>query len=704
MASESVQPADVFNPDLPREQTPDFTGASKGTKADTSLGQLFEGAGKLFGDLVQAKDQWYKNIITEQATQGVDQIHNEFGVGSAETIDRTIVPNKNQPTPKEIDMAVKNLQGLKQSAASGNMNYSNYLARLESVSRQLRSRYPGYREHIDAEMSQLTGVKSANALVRELFSESTKENSAEKREEAFINSHIKDIPPQYWIDRRNGVKWEFDKLRQEVNIRVYNDANQNIRQNQINTDNLEGNLDRRKAKDSAVTDLAQSTAIAMRNNGEGWGANYKDLKTRVAASRGPNGEFLLDAPAIEAMKGLATQIKMQRDAILMDKLNNQRLGGPNGKTYSELLSPADKQEIIDNYNKETQYMLSDFAGKDVKIDTISAKSAYNEAMITDERYRAFQQDHMKKSHVLREIMGPDAYALHLREGENMAAFQKSVKDYMTTSVIVNNTPGRTGPIKTVADAVKFAQDNGEKDPKIVKSTINTLISTIANEKAPMQAREAAVMGLYGPGMQGFINGGSTLSYQDRKTYWDMMTTPQVAQSIYKMKQDGNEAAWANYKNWSTDTMYNLFKQDMQSMARIEEKNERIDIRYSPESQTFSVVDIQTGRPVQSGDFSGRFVTRTAGEVAAEGAKDRMNAAIHKLTPLWKLEGTDPNTALLHLFNEAGMSLSTEKVIQKGNIPGEFFRAFRDGVKSLFEITEEQKASQASGKPIKKKTN
>ena len=694
MASQSAQPSDLFNPDIPKEQTPDFTGASKGSRADTSLGTLLEGTGKLFGDLIQAKDQWYKNTITEQATKGVDQISDEFGVGSAETIDRTIVPKERQPLPEEVEASMKHLKNLKTAAGSGSLTYSNYLARLESVSRQLRSRYPGYRDHIDSEMSQLTGVKSANALVRELFSEGNKENSAEKREEAFINSHIKDIPPQYWIDRRNGNKWEFDRLRSEVNIRVYADANQNIRQNQIATTNAEGNLGKTQAADAARTDIAQGAAIAERDISNGIGKTRKEFVERMKVWEANGGK--LDPEAEQQMRILGTQYKMMRDQQLNDMLNNKRLGGnPKNPTYSEVLSSQDRAAIVDSYNKETAAFL-DALGPNPKIGILESKQAYNESIITDERARHLAKPYGRFMTVSRELYGPDAVNTILKEPEYMAAWNKMVKDMGVLGIVSGD--------KDMPDAkasIKNAQAQGINDPQFAKATIQTLTKTAMDETLPIAMREKALKGLYGPGMQGFINGGKDLPLQDKQAYWNMMTNPQITQAVWKMREQGNTEVWNNYKMWSVDTGYNLFKQDMQTLGAAEIRSGNVDVRYDPDTHMFSVVDMRTNRPSASGDFSGRFVPRSPGEVNAVEMKDNLNAAVAKLVPIWKQEGTEPNQAILQLMYHAGSSMATEKRAPKeGTTASAIFRAFKDGVSGLFEITDEQKKAQAGKRSVK----
>lgn len=705
MANNSAQPSDLFNPDIPKEKTPDFTAASKGSRPDTSMGTLLEGTGKLFGDLVQAKDQWYKNAITEQATAGVDQISNEFGVGSAETIDRTIVPKDRQPLPEEIENSMAHLKNLKTASASGSLTYSNYLARLESVSRQLRSRYPGYREHIDSEMSQLTGVKSANALVRELFNESNKGNSAEKREEAFINSHIKDIPPQYWIDRKQGAKWEFDRLRSEVNIRVYNDANQNIRQNQIATENQEGTLGKTRAADAARTDLAQQAAMAERDISNGIGKTRKEFLEKTRAWEASGGK--LDPEAEQQMRIVVTQYKMMRGTQLQDFLNNKRLGGdPKNPTYSEILSPQDKASIVENYNKETAAFI-DALGPNPKIGILESKQAYNESLLTDERARHLSKEYGRYMAVNRELYGTDAVNVHLKEPEALQAWNKYLKDMGTLAILSGS--------KTIPDAkaaIKNAQAQGVNDAQFARSTLATLISTATNEKLPLAMREKAINGLYGPSMQGFINSGGDpdsqdpnkkpLTYADRQAYWNMMTNPQITQAIWKMKEQGSPEVWNNYKVWSVDTAYNLFRQDMQTLGKAELRSGNVDVRYDPDTHMFSVVNMKDGRPVAAGDFSGRFVARNPGEVNADEAKDNLNAALSKLIPVWKQEGSDPNVNILQMLSHAGATMAAEKRTPvQGTVAGALFKAFRDGVKDLFELTDEQKRAQAEKRPAKR---
>lgn len=179
---------------------------------NTSMGELFEGVGNLIGATAKAADGIIKENLVDDAHKLIDPIQAEHGsymdpndvkaiagTGSkgrvralqikqgladgTPTYDtettalgygpddaqrdaniNSIFPVNDRPLPPQASKEMSQLQRLQQAYFAGNLSDSYYNAQLVSVAKQLRAQYPGYRNEVDAAISQITGVQPANAL------------------------------------------------------------------------------------------------------------------------------------------------------------------------------------------------------------------------------------------------------------------------------------------------------------------------------------------------------------------------------------------------------------------------------------------------------------------------------------------------------------------------------------------------------------
>lgn len=196
---------------------PNYLGMSKEpdrVQADKSLGQLFEGVAGLFDTTIKAGNKLIVDSIKDDAHKLIDPIQAEHGsyMNPTDVIEiagtgakgrvralqmkgaglgdgtpsydtdgqalgygpedaardariNSIFPvNDKKPLPPQASREISQLQRLQQAYYAGNLSDSYYNAQLVSVSKQLRAQYPGYRDEVDAAVSQITGIQPANAL------------------------------------------------------------------------------------------------------------------------------------------------------------------------------------------------------------------------------------------------------------------------------------------------------------------------------------------------------------------------------------------------------------------------------------------------------------------------------------------------------------------------------------------------------------
>lgn len=188
-----------FNEQLGVSATPNFVGASKGQTSDKSAGTAIKGFGEILTGLADTADQHIQgNIQNDIETQAFD-IYEEFGVGSQAAIDSNAT-GVGAATPQEIEEAGTTLGRLTAAHNSGTLSQTNFNARLVSVTRQLKSKYPGYGEIIDEMITKRTGVRPESALQRSLMQDYQNASSASQRSAAARQTRIDEAAKYANID------------------------------------------------------------------------------------------------------------------------------------------------------------------------------------------------------------------------------------------------------------------------------------------------------------------------------------------------------------------------------------------------------------------------------------------------------------------------------------------------------------------------
>jgi hypothetical protein len=81
------------------------------------------------------------------------------------------ITNTPKPLPAGASQEITRVSRMNEAYNNGSMSDSYYNAQLVAVTKELRARYPGYRDEVDAAVSQITGVQPANALRKSLLSD-----------------------------------------------------------------------------------------------------------------------------------------------------------------------------------------------------------------------------------------------------------------------------------------------------------------------------------------------------------------------------------------------------------------------------------------------------------------------------------------------------------------------------------------------------
>lgn len=119
--------------------------------------------------------------FTNQLIQARDQALGASGSGSGSSA-TNILPSGETPVqpPNGVQSGIQKVQSLQLAQENGKVNDTYYDMRLKTAVTDLRSKYPGYVDYIDSQVSSITGVNPANALVNNLMQDINRLQSNKK--------------------------------------------------------------------------------------------------------------------------------------------------------------------------------------------------------------------------------------------------------------------------------------------------------------------------------------------------------------------------------------------------------------------------------------------------------------------------------------------------------------------------------------------
>lgn len=227
-AANSILPkgAQYEGPQYSGNRHADETGLYKGR----AEGLAYSGAGDLVRDSVltadialKGADATYKENIHQGVYEGATKIREDYidnltrtaqavqgggttpGAGggkqdpaaASQALDIVAKDPETTP-PDELDQVGHLATGLKGARANGKLSSTDYAARLDTLARDFRSRYPGYKPFIDEEIRKVTGQDPANARIKSLIQDinaaANSGSNADNKNRAFVQQFVKENP------------------------------------------------------------------------------------------------------------------------------------------------------------------------------------------------------------------------------------------------------------------------------------------------------------------------------------------------------------------------------------------------------------------------------------------------------------------------------------------------------------------------------
>lgn len=591
-----------FNPQF-SSPDPSYLGWSKPSsqpEADKSTGIALKAAGDAFEEGVALTDTTIKGVIRDDiATQSdkqkqdfldqLQQFKTQYGTANplnsnAAATDQDLMPDKGTDAPKDVTNALAKVQTINDAKEQGSKFRTTSLdANLTDTLKDIRSRYPGYRDYIDEQASRIIGYNPANKLISDQIAQLNEQTSNARKEQDFWEKQIVNSG----FDKSSDV---LNQFRQDHNIAAVQNylAKNNSAVEGVKRQISDFNLSNAKAadvqtkaenaayalSDHAATAYFMNRGIVDENGVEGPSSDQISTKLQQLQAS-PNGR---DAEAIRNA-GMQLEALRQRNQLeLMTQLRNQK--NSDGRSIYDTLGPKRVNEIVN----ETIGKYYDAQHRGLTDGNLGLVFAVQNAGADVVNNAAFK---VLKNPTLSGIATTGAVLNKLMPNLSPGLMEEVNKTYSSGGgtgaagiasdlVKLSNQQFKQGLAQTGGTSAsgpngtvytfKQAQDEQDRAQQATHATDQQKVQAINNvlklkqslvEKDP-RAVDAGIAFFYDPSNRGSlskymddyydkstntIKKGRTGAFQD-------LTTPDITKSVWDRSLAGNGTAWEFYKSWA----------------------------------------------------------------------------------------------------------------------------------------------------------
>lgn len=656
-----------FVEDLRLGNTPDYSKKSGGpirSQSNDAFGTLFKGVGDVMESGLKAVDTENQAKIDSTLYKGIDEIRNAQGVDAAVAANTPASqslfdPSKessNQATPATtppgIDSATSEVARFAQARADGRISDTYFYSRVEALVRQVRSRYPGYREEIDKKVSSIVGTTPANALRSALLGDIAKAQTQQQKEKddwrKYVDSNIEHMPPSL---RQRAVAGEDSPefratVRNEVGQRKFVSQERQNFTSELEADAAKGRYDERKAVEYAgktangIVNDSFNDALDSGTRGQSLMASIQKLQGKT-----PTPEELI------ALKQQFGQFRLN----LSNKIDTafaQNWSADSTNSYASKIQDPGKLKSIKEAalsrvnDMETALINGDWG---VFAANANAAKASKEAAV---RQVLETNDAARTITTMREVFGPEVTTLYLNGTVGGAAGMKTLSDAATA--INNLSKGQIGSgtkkISETLDQQKAAnvRDRGAATRALIQDNATVL----SEPKTPSKALTNIVSGVYDdPALMSKFSDSAS-----KQEVFQRLTNPAITNNLSKGRE-ADPKNWDSYRRWAG----NAFR-DSQS-GNIATFSEHIKKQANGAEDGILIEALPNGRlalrqtkPTSGGSIDwglggpgGRLWQSLNGQIS------QFNVAVNNMEAIAKVEGYKVSEALMPFYNEMGIT-------------------------------------------------
>jgi hypothetical protein len=520
---------------------------------------LFAGIGDAVGGVAQILDDRNMRNIEKDAYAGVDPLRDQQGVEAAIATDGDLWGNKGVKVaqaggpmalnkPPAADDAGRSVRTLTDAFNAGKIGPTQYYTRLEVLSRQMRTRYPGYRSEVDKTIQSITGINPANSIVRQVNSDLEEQRRAaqsgkddmEKR----INKAIMDgmvplsVVERYYKGEASGEEVLYEAIKEARNSNVQTELNKQAEY--LSKTGGDWKTVAERGASNAASSIVTSTIL---NSADSVGL-FNKARALVDAGKLPSPE-----EQAQLTSGLAKGKSSM--AMALDKALHTPTLMIDGvkQSYATAIGPEMTRKIKEEQMSRWESLEQMVINKEYGLLTATARDlkAQGEA----------QQIETMKEPIFKALAGiPQEAREWIGPVLASSGMTNEVVKALQNRLTIANASG-TGSFTKGLDELSKTFN---KDPGMWKNNINMVVKAITDPKAPLEVRKNFVKSTFGDKEIGFL---SRFKPEQHATVFSTIASPQVTEAVKALK---DPEAWRQYENWTRDAFNSILKTQFQSVA------------------------------------------------------------------------------------------------------------------------------------------
>ncbi len=639
----------VFNPDTQASEGRDFVNASQGIPANRGFEALFSGLGNAVDAGVKTANTKVLNNIQSDVYKAVDATDDAYGINDMAEVGNAATAKGQRP--QALDDRINHLQLLGQAFQSGKLSESHYWGRLTTAVKELRAKYPGYREDIDRIVAQSTGVDPANALRNTLFNEwqsqESESRSARNKMETLVFQNLDVLPPGMANAWRSGSVSD-EEVISAISTRKRRQADMSDIGAQMDRAIKEGILNEQDAQSGATQILENVSHNMFEDASSPTGKIYASINNMMKQFQdGHNPTAQEDAQIRIGLNALEQQYKMQIENAL-----NQPLRPGSTETFRSALRGKDK-EVVENAMRKFNIFKDAVLNGDIGV------------LATQKNYIGAQSSQLGRKLLDGEKVVQLATGLRAAgTGDQFTAFiigqnevWSSVVKSLQGGAIGSILSGEPTPLKDTSEELNKAKAPGDAHTYNLQNTLDVITNTASGGNGTsIQSAEAAAESVYGAKNADFLNlfnerskGGANVRLQ----LFNQMYSPQVTQAMQKLSAQ-NPNMWKMYRGSAIDKWSTLFKPQSDELKKWM-GTEGSKVVYNGETGQFEMQ--------MSESLASPFDANAAGlnyneQAAIASTLSEINSYLRSLNPILDAGKEDKSVTVKQLFQSMGIPVET----------------------------------------------
>ena len=647
----------AFNPQTQDTGVPDMTGNSRGTGANRTFETLFSGLQDVAGNVLEIKDKEQRFQILGESQNVFDTVNKEFGLD----------------VPDGVNDGLESIKVLQNAVKQGKISEVNYYGRLATLSKQLRSRYPGYEDVVDQTIQSVTGTRPANAYRDAIFQELSAAAEGASSEQKFKRQWEKDnegelgvlFGPEYF---ENPEAYDFQKVRARVAAFKAEKTQIEAERDRLALANSQGDFNDKRAARAIDRDF---TFIVQSTLNRAVGADQTSFAQKIDEFVAKGGG---SAQEIQGFINTISQAEAEVRTALLTRGREAYVAG--GLASNETVNKAVDEALYPLLKAKEAVLGGDFklAGRFATITQIM-KDEQVAGMMEDPQFRAGAGlDFINKS------LGDQYFQSRLLEMEDLAL-----------EVAGRAALGQSNALKSVIE---------HGNSKLSRDTLKSSFKVLTDPNLQAENFSNVVDQLFGPQAIDFMSPKVVAAEDLEKIYTDFLR-PEVTQAVFSK---GTEADKEKYTQWAYSKAlaipaFRAAAGDINTIlgmipgakAEFDEKNLRVRIVTTPSLGVVQGAQDTLNTLVAPALEKGM---RAVGWEPYGRATNALNKVLATLKPIFDVSGEDPVEGTKRLLRDLSIEINGDSPESANQKNKGFFGWVYDAVNQ----------SQDSGKSESKSTD